>query len=209
MSSSIAMTIGLQTLVVVSYIQIMVCSTRIRYHLLLTPCLVLFYFMQSPFFDKTSNNSSLWVQSVNTNDVANTLGTREAFEGRLRSMQGLEFVVAHDPLQSSVQIPTADGGSDWSNVWVIKKQDRRKRQGQPDELTVLGFYYIVNNAIYMAPTVGKVIGNRMVRSSFSSSRKLDQANFHSFLPLFQCKRRSQLQHLYRSSHLRKAIAICL
>ena len=119
--------------------------------------------MQSPFFDRTSNNSSLWVQSVNNNDVANTLGTREAFERRLQSMQGLEFVVAHDPLQSTAKIPTANGEKDWSNVWVIKKQDRRKRQGSQDETTVLAYYYIVNNAIYMAPSISKVIGNRMVR----------------------------------------------
>lgn len=53
-------------------------------------------------------------------------------------------------------------GKDFSNVWVIKKQDRAKRAGQEDQVTVLDFYYIVGDAIYHAPSVAKIMTNRMV-----------------------------------------------
>jgi hypothetical protein len=53
-------------------------------------------------------------------------------------------------------------GKEFSNVWVIKKQERAKRAGQEDQVTVLAFYYIVGDAIYQAPSVAKIITNRMV-----------------------------------------------
>jgi mediator of RNA polymerase II transcription subunit 6 len=53
-------------------------------------------------------------------------------------------------------------GKELSNVWVIKKQDRVKRVGQEDQVTVLAFYYIVGDAIYQAPSVAKIMTNRLV-----------------------------------------------
>lgn len=84
------------------------------------------------------------------------------FEAQLRRLSGLEYVVAYDPLAMNVQI---DGPNEkeFSNVWVIKKQDRAKRAGQEDQVTVLDFYYIVGDAIYRAPSVAKILTNRMVR----------------------------------------------
>ena len=81
--------------------------------------------------------------------------TREAFEERLRTMQGLEFMVAQDP---------SDNGTlqEHSGVWVIRKQNRRKRQESEDEVTPLSAYFVVGENIYMAPTVGNVLGSRMV-----------------------------------------------
>ncbi|KKY15740.1 putative rna polymerase ii transcription mediator complex subunit [Phaeomoniella chlamydospora] len=137
--------------------------------------------MESPFFDKTSNNQSLLTQAQFNQDVAQSLATRDAFEARLRSMGGLEFVVAYDPLKMSVQIPTPDGGSDWSNVWVIKKQNRSKRQGFSDEVTILAYYYMVNDAIFMAPSIARVVGNRMLSTITSLDKMISAA---APLPLF-------------------------
>jgi mediator of RNA polymerase II transcription subunit 6 len=69
-------------------------------------------------------------------------------------------VVVHDPIASKVRYK--DGKL--SNIWVIQKQARRKRPGQEDEIMPLSMYYIVGDAIYQAPTIAKLIGNRMVRS---------------------------------------------
>jgi mediator of RNA polymerase II transcription subunit 6 len=45
---------------------------------------------------------------------------------------------------------------------VIRKQTRRKRPGEEDEITVHNTYYIVGENIYMAPTMADILSNRMV-----------------------------------------------
>ena len=72
-------------------------------------------------------------------------------------MQGLEFMVAEDPSDNGTKVEN-------SGVWVISKQIRRKRQGMQDEITPINSYYVVGINIYMAPTVGKILGSRLVRS---------------------------------------------
>ena len=126
---------------------------------------VLFYFAQSPFFDRQSSNSSVFQQALSDYRFAQWLNTRESFEAQLRRLSGLEYVVAYDPLALNVQID-GPNGKDFSNIWVIKKQDRVKRAGQDDQVTVLAFYYIVGDAIYQAPSVAKIMTNRMVGSPF-------------------------------------------
>ena len=81
--------------------------------------------------------------------------TREAFESRLKTMQGLEFMVAHEPTGP------AQAGPD-SGIWVIRKQVRRKVQGAADNVTVLGSYFMVGENIYMSPSIAKVLGSRLV-----------------------------------------------
>lgn len=83
--------------------------------------------------------------------------TRADFEARLRTMQGLEFMVTHDPSENDTKNPN-------SGVWVIRKQVRRKRQGMPDDITPVSSYYVVNENVYMAPSVVNIIGSRMVRN---------------------------------------------
>src|SRR2546421_4128250 len=122
---------------------------------------VLFYFAQSPFFDRQSNNSSVFQQALSDYRFAHWLNTRESFEAQLRRISGLEYVFAYDPLAMNIQID-GPNGKEFSNVWVIKKQERAKRAGQEDQVTVLGFYYIVGDAIYQAPSVAKILTNRMV-----------------------------------------------
>lgn len=127
---------------------------------------VLFYFAQSPFFDRQSSNSSVFQQALSDYRFAHWLNTRENFETQLRRLSGLEYVVAYDPLAMNIQVD-GPNGMEFSNVWVIKKQDRAKRAGQEDQVTVLAFYYIVGDAIYQAPSVAKILTNRMVRGHSS------------------------------------------
>ncbi len=81
------------------------------------------------------------------------LQTREAFEARLRTMQGLEFMVVAEPQQ----LQEGDTG-----VWTIRKQVRRKQQGAEDELTVLATYYVIGENIYQAPSLENMIGSKIV-----------------------------------------------
>lgn len=116
---------------------------------------VLFYFARSPFFDRTSNNEILFQQGLNNPNMTPYLATRELFEGRLKTMSGLEFIVAQEPAETG---PGAGTG-----VWVINKQTRRKRQGEPDEIIVHGTYFVVGENIYMAPSLADIISSRIVR----------------------------------------------
>jgi mediator of RNA polymerase II transcription subunit 6 len=113
---------------------------------------ILFYFAESPFFDRTSNNQTVYTQAFFTQSL-HLLETREAFEGRLRTMAGLEFMVAHAP---------ADMVSG-TGVWVIRKQHRQLRQGMEPVLTLLSTYFVVGDNIYMAPSLGDVLSSRSVR----------------------------------------------
>jgi mediator of RNA polymerase II transcription subunit 6 len=76
-------------------------------------------------------------------------------------MQGLEFMVSYDPLQAAAQTDNRFAHEP-SNIWVIRKQNRRKRSGMDDEVTVISTYFVVGDCIYMAPSVASVVGNRIV-----------------------------------------------
>lgn len=95
-------------------------------------------------------------------ELSHIIQTREAFEGRLKTMQGLEFIVAHDP---------SDGGgkAEHSGVWVIRKQHRRKKQGNEDEVATVSTYFVVGENIYMAPSVGNILSGRLVRHDLPAS----------------------------------------
>ena len=71
-------------------------------------------------------------------------------------MQGLEFIVSADPSDNGRKIEN-------SGVWVIRKQIRRKRPGVEDEILPINSYFVVGENVYMAPSVGSILNNRMVR----------------------------------------------
>ena len=138
---------------------------------------VLPYFAASPFFDAMSNNATLTTQALNNPNMFYIIQTRADFEARLKTMQGLEFIVTHDPSENDTKIPN-------SGVWVIRKQIRRKRQAMPDDITPISSYYVVNENVYMAPSVVNIIGSRMVRNlDFLNILKLKHAPaVYSYLP---------------------------
>jgi mediator of RNA polymerase II transcription subunit 6 len=115
---------------------------------------VLWYFNDSPWYDRQSSNEIVKTQGMNNIDIFQDLGERVRFEGRVKTMTGTEFIVAQEP---SEMAPGTGTG-----VWVINKQHRRKRQGQEDEVNVLGTYFLVNENIYMAPSVADVMSSRIV-----------------------------------------------
>ncbi|KEF60342.1 uncharacterized protein A1O9_01902 [Exophiala aquamarina CBS 119918] len=122
---------------------------------------VLFYFATSPFFDQVSGNQSLltqWVGTPNQNDI---LGTRQKFESHLRHQRGTQYVVEHDPLESKVFID-GPNGREPSNVWVIRKQHREN--DSDNGVTPLGYYYIVNDVIYQAPSIASVLNYRILNT---------------------------------------------
>ncbi|MCJ1433727.1 Mediator of RNA polymerase II transcription subunit 6 [Xylographa pallens] len=135
---------------------------------------VLPYFYESPYYDRTSNNAILSSQALYNPSMFHIVATREAFEGRLRTMAGLEFMVTHDP---------SNGGQNVNNsgVWVIRKQNRRKRPGQDDEITSLSSYFVVGESVYMAPSVGNILGGRLLSTVTSLTKFLTTA---SALPIF-------------------------
>ncbi|KAL2863013.1 mediator complex subunit MED6 [Aspergillus lucknowensis] len=141
---------------------------------------ILFYFAESPFFDATSNNASLAIQANYNEALRHFVETREAFENRLKTMQGLEFMVSYDPLQASAG-SKAQFAHEPSNIWVIRKQTRRKRAGYDDEVVVLATFFVVGDCIYMSPSVASVVGNRILSAVTSLTSLLKTA---STLPIF-------------------------
>jgi len=123
---------------------------------------ILFYFAESPFFDKTSNNNVVFQQALHNINMAHIIGTREAFEAHLRSMSGLEYIVAQEPAETGPGMGTG--------VWVIRKQTRRKTNMGFEEITVHADYYIVGDHIYQAPSLADVLSARIVglREAFRS-----------------------------------------
>ncbi|EON61533.1 hypothetical protein W97_00748 [Coniosporium apollinis CBS 100218] len=135
---------------------------------------ILHYFGSSPFMDPTSNNRVLMVQAQSNQDTWNRIIDYQRFEATLRGMQGIEYVVTGTPQQLNAQ------GED-TGIWVIRKQNRRKRPGAQDEVTTLGTYYIVGENIYQAPSVGDVLNHRLLTSTTAFSKFVSLA---SSLPLF-------------------------
>lgn len=103
-------------------------------------------------------------QSFFNANLANIVATRETFEERLRSMSGLEYIVSEAPEETGPGMGTG--------VWVIKKQTRKKRNGQEDELTVHALYYIIGQNIYPAPSLMDTMSSKMVSGTFTTMSEL-------------------------------------
>ncbi|CCH43948.1 Mediator of RNA polymerase II transcription subunit 6 [Wickerhamomyces ciferrii] len=113
---------------------------------------VLEYFSQSPFFDRTSNNQVVKMQSqFNENIQLHSLN----IEFELKKMKGIEFVILHrrEP-----------------DFWIIRKQYRTG----PEQVESLSDYYIIGANVYMAPTVKDVVSTRLLSSALSLKNSLDK-----------------------------------
>ena len=121
---------------------------------------MLWYFAQSPFFEKTSQNQELITQYGGTPLEGRFLGTKKGWHDQLRMRRGVSYVVHHDPIETNTQF---DGpkAKEQSNVWVIRKQRRDEPQDE-SSVRVLGYYFILNDAIYEAPSMASVLSTRMV-----------------------------------------------
>ncbi|KAF6824503.1 MED6 mediator sub complex component [Colletotrichum musicola] len=113
---------------------------------------VLFYFAESPFFDRQSNNAVITNQAMFNPALMKNLSTREAFEGELDKMTGLEFRVLNAP----ADMVTGTG------VWTIVKQTRQKNLDRNRiENKPLAYYFVVGENIYQAPSLGDILSSRI------------------------------------------------
>ncbi|KAJ1910039.1 Mediator of RNA polymerase II transcription subunit 6 [Tieghemiomyces parasiticus] len=95
---------------------------------------VLEYFSLSPFWDPTSNNAVLKMQTQ--------FNELQAAQLDLKKMTGVEFAVVHER---------------WPTLFIIRKQRRRS----PNEVIPLATYYILNGNIYQSPDLYSVVSNRL------------------------------------------------
>ncbi|KAF5023146.1 hypothetical protein F66182_4802 [Fusarium sp. NRRL 66182] len=129
---------------------------------------ILFYFAESPFFERTSNNAVVYNQAMNVPSMYPVIQTREAFETHLNTMSGLEFRVVEEPAETG---PGAGTG-----VWVIRKQTRRKPTWEEeDEITVHASYFVVGENIYMAPTLSGILAARIMTISSAVTNAVSAA----------------------------------
>ncbi|KAK9493110.1 MED6 mediator subfamily complex component-domain-containing protein [Lipomyces doorenjongii] len=101
---------------------------------------VLEYFAQSPFYDRSSNNQVLKMQSQFNAPV---LQPQEVVQA-LSTMRGIEFAIAMAQPASA--------------LWIIRKQNRIS----PNEAVPLATYFVINENIYMAPSVYSIVSSRML-----------------------------------------------
>ncbi|ROT42131.1 MED6-domain-containing protein [Sodiomyces alkalinus F11] len=119
---------------------------------------VLFYFAESPFFDRQSNNGIYVHQAQFNPQMAEKMLTREQFEGVLSQIpNGVEFRVAQAPADM------VNG----TGVWVIVKQEKERGVG----ITPLAHYFVVGENVYQAPTFADIMSSR-VESIAENMRKV-------------------------------------
>lgn len=101
---------------------------------------------------------------------------RHSFETRLKQMNGVEYLIVGEPQKESDPTLGPDTG-----IWVIRKQERRRRPPREDEITILGTYYLVGENMYQAPSIYDIVGNHLL-SAMTSLTKFTEAA--SPLPLY-------------------------
>lgn len=140
------------------------------------------YISDSPFFDYGTKNGLFMDQARNSWDNYNVANNRKLFEDYLRQRKGDEYMIVGDPQQAMGAPAGVKNG-----MWVVRKQHRdrvRTVDGRmEEELTTLGTYYLVGENMYQAPSVGDVVGNRLVSAVNSLSKFFDTAaNLPTFSP---------------------------
>lgn len=163
---------------------------------------ILMYFADSPWCEPTSNNKTIMNQALYNQALASIVATREAFEKRLKSMSGLEYMVEEAPAET--------GPGQGTGVWVIRKQMRKKRgPDHEDEVTVLAVYYVIGQNVYPAPSLMDMMSSKLVRSMlvFCFEHQRLVAN-HPYCTrpryLMPLATFSNLQTAYKSGRLRAA-----
>lgn len=105
------------------------------------------------------------------------IGTRVAFEAELRKRAGLEFMVASSQMDFGLPDVSQSQGR-----WVMRKQERKKRSGAADEVTVLATYFVLGETIYMAPSVGRILWGKLVGNGRDRERARNVNDAGSCMP---------------------------
>ncbi|KAJ2781822.1 Mediator of RNA polymerase II transcription subunit 6 [Coemansia javaensis] len=119
----------------------------------LRPENVLEYFSQSPFWDSSSNNAVLKMQTQHSS------GLQPAAHDLTR-MVGVEFAVTH---------------ADPPALFVITKS----RRSSPTRTTPLAVYYILDGNAYEAPSLYSVVSSRILTSVKRVEAAFDVARAHA------------------------------
>ena len=141
------------------------------------------YISESPFFDYSTKNGLFIDQAKNNWQNYNTANNRKLLENEMRKLKGDEYMIVGEPQL----IQSGEGAGQKNGMWVVRKQHRdrvRTVDGRmEEELTTLGTYYLVGENMYQAPSVGDVVGNRLVAATTSLSKFFDTAaNLPTFSP---------------------------
>lgn len=179
------------------------------------------YIGESPFFDHMSNNGLAIAQAGNHMQTFQMTWDRRAFEDDLKRKRGVEYMISGEPAEAK-PVKDVEGaeqgwaGSGKTGVWNVRKQERsfvRARDGVQEDLTTLGTYYLVGENMYQAPSVGDVVGNRLIAATnslnkfFEGAAKLpdfDPADGYSYLP--QAVLNAPAQRAHSDSRSRSASA---
>lgn len=104
---------------------------------------VLDYFALSPFYDRSSNNQVLKMQS-NFNEQMRMNGIELTKE--LKKLTGIEYqvVISREP-----------------DLWVIFKQNRKS----PTDTDVLAVYFVTGENIFQSPSIYNVLASRILATS--------------------------------------------
>ncbi|KAK5941711.1 Mediator of RNA polymerase II transcription subunit 6 [Knufia obscura] len=140
---------------------------------------VLYYFAASPFFDFLSINNNVFQQFQGRPDTAHIIGSRDQFEAELERHKGISYVVEFDPLATPAMVK-GPNGMERSETWIIRKQDREKL-GDPKEVKVLEYYYIINHVVLQAPRLESMLNYRMMNTLMTLDKMTNAA---SDLPVF-------------------------
>jgi mediator of RNA polymerase II transcription subunit 6 len=141
---------------------------------------LLWYFYNSPFFDRTSNNSALINQLRSHPDGQAIMFSRQAFEEKLSNF-------AHGVQFKCVAEPQAPG-----QPWVLQKQFKTVHAETGRPITqVQATYYTQGTKIFMAPSLLDVVQLRLLTTAtqlqelYDLSKNLSQfapGAGHSYLP---------------------------
>jgi mediator of RNA polymerase II transcription subunit 6 len=110
-------------------------------HFPLTPETALDYFSQSPFYERSSNNELVKMQTKFSNL------SQSCLTEKLQSMKGIEYCLVHS-------VPPT--------LFVIRSQERI----QPSVAIPISSFYIVDGTIYQSPDLYSIIANRLVINFF-------------------------------------------
>lgn len=74
---------------------------------------------------------------------------------------GIQYVVDQDPMEDEVFVD-GPNGRERSMIWVIKKLNRKR--ARTNDIEVLGYYYIIDDTIYQAPNMFKILEYRLMNA---------------------------------------------
>jgi mediator of RNA polymerase II transcription subunit 6 len=132
------------------------------------------YFANSPFFDWTTKNG-LEIQQCQKDPYGWQFShNRKDFEAQIASRSGQEYMIVEgEGMEFDKEGKPIKGG-----VWVIRKQERIK--GAPpkgkDSVETLATYYVVGENVYQAPSVGDILGTRLLSASTALNKCFSQAS---------------------------------